>query len=262
MRKVVAASALLVVAVSVSLVACDRTEAPSQSTSADVERDLNLASSVQSQRTGIVSPVEQISNGAPSGDNAGKRIAVPTTKRSPSPAPSPTVAEVATAPADANKESAAQSTSATETALVSAAAGGGEVPTVMVTDPIRSTTLSVAALGATDHMDLGNDGRRPSRPGLNTVRGILARWSQRPGVVIRGGSTGRDHCDAPAFGGGGILGGTFGGSGSAHSPYGTSSGGVGTTAPDFLPAGIDPLHRGGPPVAAGADNKHFGGKGG
>ena len=256
MRKVVAASTFVAVAVSVSMVACNRAaDRPSTSTSADVERDLNLASSVQSQRTGVVSPIEQTSNGAPSGNDAGKRVAVPTRKRAPSPAPSPLLADVATAPPDVKEVAAPTTVAAVATEVASAGTGAAiEEPVFLVTDPIRSQTLSVVAVGGTGQGDTRASGYNPHRPGLRTLRAVWERFSVRPGAIIRGASTGMDHCEPPRIGGGGILGATFGGTGNRRAPVGSTAGGVGADTPENLPPGMDASH-GTTTVASGANNR-------
>ena len=128
---------------------------------------------------------------------------------------------------------------------------------MLVTDPIRSTTLSVAALGARDHMDMGASGYNPHRPGMRAVRAIWERWSVRPGAIIRGGSTGFDHCEPPTIGGGGIIGATFGGAGSRRAPVGTTMGGVGVGTPENLPPGMG-TSQGATSVAAGVNNHYPG----
>ena len=260
MRKVVAASAFVAVAVSVSMVACNRAaDGPSASTSADVERDLNLASTVHSQRTAVVSPIEQMSNGAPSGNQAGKRVGVPTRKRAPSPAPSLALADVTTPPPDVKEASAPTTVAAVVTEVASAGTGGAPVeePVFLVSDPIRSTTLAQLPVDASYHADPGAAGYNPHRPGLGVVRKIWALYTAHPGAIIRGTSTAFDHCEPPKIGGGGILGPTFGGAGGRSAPFGTTAGGVGVRTPDNLPPGMDPS-RGTTSVAAGVKNASLG----
>lgn len=228
MRKIVVVSALSVVIVGTGLVACGTAKAPSESTSADVVRDLSLAGASRMPRTGFVSAIEQNSNGAPSGNQAGKRIGVPTKKRAPSPAHSPTVDDVASAPPTVHEMEAtivvATAVPAPTTALAPATVP--QAPVMMWTDPIRSAPAGSG--GPSAGVDAGQgDGER--------ARGEHGRGDGPPGggVIIRGGGAGRDNCDPPGDrrGGGGILGGTFGGGGTSRIPTGVMPGGSGGRSP-------------------------------
>ncbi|MEP6765164.1 MAG: hypothetical protein ABJB66_12665 [Gemmatimonadaceae bacterium] len=235
MRKIVTASALSLFVVCTGLVACDKAKAPNETTTADSERDLNLASSVQRQRTGIVSPIEQMSNGAPSGNNAGRRLGVETKKRAPSPAQSPQAEDIAIAPPDAKPlPTSASVTNEVAPAEALPAPAPAEAPVMMVTDPIRNSTASAGSSAGNNSIGI-NGGNDRGRFGSGD------RGSMPEGAIIRGGQAGIDHCEPmPGRGGNGILGQTFGATGGAHAPQGSTSGGTGARGPENggLPPGL------------------------
>ncbi|MEO7998583.1 MAG: hypothetical protein ABI852_14135, partial [Gemmatimonadaceae bacterium] len=100
MRKVVAISALSVLAAGSVAIGVQQMRSPHEAMTADLERDLSLANSVQQTRLGVVSALEQGANGGPSGNEVGKRAMVLTNKRAPSAAPSKTVTLAAATPTD------------------------------------------------------------------------------------------------------------------------------------------------------------------
>ena len=209
MRKIVAISALSVLAAGSVAAVVVLTRAPRSTMTADLERDLNLATSVQATRTGVVSAIEQGRNGAPSGTSKGARMVVPTKRRAPSAAPSPTVAEVAIAPADVNPEPAViappdvslpTSTAATVAeAVVSASAPDPNATVPMPGGPSAGT--SSEGVHSSGNIGAGNEGNRGGTRGR--MGGII-------GVILRGGSAGDDNCEPPGRGrngqGGGVIG--------------------------------------------------------
>ena len=244
MRRIVTVSALSVVAAGAVLVGCERARGSSEPMTADVERNLQLASSVQGQRTGIVSPIEQISNGAPSGNDRGKRLAVPAHRSAPTPAPSPVVTEVAAA--TATYENAA--TDAVDASTTATPKTNGIVaPVAMQTASAAQTpdagsassggpSAGIGAVIGTGNGDTGRNeegnrgqGRSPEAgmpmppPGGNVVGGIT-------GVIIRGALAGHDNCEPkmPKAGPAGIIGampGIMGASGGDRMPTGSIPGG-------------------------------------
>ena len=63
---------------------------------ADLERDLQMATAAERPRTAVVSSIEGGPTGAPSGDQAGRRDAVPTPRRTARPLPGAPVTESVT----------------------------------------------------------------------------------------------------------------------------------------------------------------------
>lgn len=194
MKKVVAISALSVLAAGSVAAGVVMMRAPGDTMTADLERDLSLATSVQTTRTGVVSAIEQGRNGAPSGSAKGERMVVPTRKRAPIAAPSATVAAAPVAPPDVSPEptviappdlsvpTATSSTSA-ETQVVAA-----------TPDPSANTP---APGGPSDTPS--NEGRRGSGVIYGGTGGGTAGTSGRMGgivgVILRGGSAGDDNCE-------------------------------------------------------------------
>ncbi|MDQ6612231.1 MAG: hypothetical protein M3Y64_07340 [Gemmatimonadota bacterium] len=224
MRRIVAVSALSIIVVGTGVVACDRVKAPDESTVADVQRDLSLASSVQRSRTGFVSAIEQSSNGAPSGNNSGVRVGVPTKKRAPSPAKSPTLADVATAPPTVH-ETDATVTVAQADPVPAPAPVPQQAPIMMVSDPMRGSAApsggpsADAGSGELGHFGNGERGRGD----IGAVGG---------GAIIRGGRAGVDNCEPiPRRGATGIIGATFGGNDRGRAPAGSIPGGSGARNP-------------------------------
>ncbi len=194
MRKIVAVSVLSVLAAtSVAAVVVLR-RAPGATMTADLERDLSLATSVQTTRTGIVSAIEQGRNGAPSGTSSGARMVVPTKKRAPAPAPAATVAAVPIAPADQSPEPAV--IAPPEVSVPTAAAATVAETKVVAPAPDPNATVLApggpSAIPSTegDHgsgdVGRGNEGNRGGTRGR--MGGII-------GVILRGGSAGDDHCE-------------------------------------------------------------------
>ena len=229
MRKIVAISALSVLAAGSVAAVVVLTRAPGGTMTADLERDLSLATSVQATRTGVVSAIEQGRNGAPSGTSAGARMVVPTKKRTPSAAHSPTVAEVAIAPADVSPEPAVIAppelsvpTSTAATVADADVAASAPDPNATITMPGGpSAGASTEGVHTSGNIGAGSDGNRG---------GVRGRMGGIVGVILRGGAAGDDHCEPPGRGrngqGAGVIG-AIGGilAGGGGMPIGSLPGG-------------------------------------
>ena len=196
MRKIVAISALSVLAAGSVAAVVALTRAPDGTMTADLERDLSLATSVQATRTGVVSAIEQGRNGAPSGQLKGARMVVPTRTRAPGAAPAPTIAEVAIAPADQSPEPAEVAPSdvsvpATAAAIVAEATVTMPAPDPNATIPAPggpSAGVSTEGDHSAGDVGRGTDGNRGGARGR--LGGIV-------GVILRGGAAGDDNCEPP-----------------------------------------------------------------
>ena len=209
MKKIVAISALSVLAASSVAAVVLLTRAPGGRMTADLERDLSLATSVQTTRTGVVSAIEQGRNGAPSGTSLGARMVVPTRKRAPSAAHSPTIAEVASAQADVNPEPAVIAPPDVTAPTSIAATVAEAVVSASAPDPNATSTMpggpsagsSNEGAHSSGNIGAGTDGDRG---------GIRGRIGGIIGVILRGGAAGDDHCEPPGRGRNGTMGGTMG----------------------------------------------------
>jgi len=173
---------------------------------ADLERDLQLASTVRSPRTQAVSAVELTANGGPSGRNRGERSLVRTPRRAPTQSHSATEHEVA-APGQASDEPAPTiSPTMTESASASVPAPENE-PTAATGDLGVFVGTSSGTYGTGDE---GTRGRGRGDEGRGRI----------PGVIIRGGGAGEDHCE-PRGGRRGGMGGGMGGMGGVGGNIGT-----------------------------------------
>ena len=219
MRRIPTLSALCILAVSVAFVAC-RSDArtASDGMTADLERDLQLASTVRAPRTQAVSAVELIANGAPSGNSRGERALVRTPRRAPTQSPSATEEEVA-APNAASDDAAPRiSPTMTESAPAPAPATASE-PTAATGDLGVFVGTSSGTYGA------GDEGTRG--------RGDEGR-GRSPGVIIRGGAAGDDHCEPRGGRRGGMGGGGIGGNiGTIGTVIGIMGGGRRTPFPRY-----------------------------
>ena len=196
MRKIVAISALSVLAAGSVAAIVASTRAPNGTMTADLERDLSLATSVQATRTGVVSAIEQGRNGAPSGQSKGARMVVPTKKRALGAAPAPTVAEVAIAPADQSPEPALIAPSEVSVPATAAAIVAEATVTMPAPDPDAAIpapggpSAGVSTEGDRSSGDIGRgtDGNRG---------GVRGRMGGIVGVILRGGAAGDDNCEPP-----------------------------------------------------------------
>ena len=159
----------------------------------DLERDLQLATVVERPRTAIVSALEGGPTGAPSGDQVGRRAAVPVPRRSAQPTPRAPITETVTS------ESVSEATAAaTVTAeQVEPTAAPTPEPGVVQAPPDLSTE-AVATSGPSARGD-DNDGRDRGTSGGHVGDGENGRrgggWGGIIGVVIRGGGAGEDRCE-------------------------------------------------------------------
>lgn len=192
MRKIVAISALSVLAAGTVAVGVYQMRDSGESMTADLERDLNLATTVQPTRTGIVSAIEMGRNGAPSGAAKGQRMVAPTKKRAPTQQPSPTVTEVAAVSPTFDPEPAPNAPPEAAPPAVSAA----PAPTLMVADapPDLSYPTPAPSTGGPS-AGVGNDGERGNSGAGNGSNGRRGTLGGVIGVILRGGAAGEDHCE-------------------------------------------------------------------
>ena len=174
----------------VGIAACRNSPAnDARAMTADLERDLALATAPRVNRSAVVSAIEGGPTGAPSGTEHGKRAPVAVRKRTPQPSPSPVEQEVA------GLSEAAEIPAPVLTVAVSQNAPAPTPTTEPVAvvpdhDPItdnRPASGPNAGNGdaGNDGAGNGSDGRRGRGTGIGTVIG----------VIIRGGAGGVDHCD-------------------------------------------------------------------
>lgn len=198
MRRIIAISALSVLAVGATGAYLVTSQRPAESMTADLERDLNLATAAQPQRTAVVSAVEQNIPGSPSGTARGKRAVVPTKRRAPRPAPSPVVME---APQEAGAtEPAPAPTVSTE--VVASASVDAPTQQAPADPPDNSypTPASDAGTGGNGSgiQDAGSGQGQGGGYGVGGVVGTVV------GAILRGGSAGHDNCEPAGRRRGGI----------------------------------------------------------
>jgi|GEM_PF-1879579 len=182
---------------------------------ADLERDLQLASKVRSSMPQAVSAIELGERGGPSGSSRGTRDAVRTPRRAPSPSPAAQLAQVAVPdlpPADHTPTIATTMTEATQ----------APAPAPVV-EPVAVGAEHGGPYIGTSPEPYGGGG---GGGGSNTGDWGRGRGDGRTGTgaIIRGGGPGEDHCEPRGrrmpMGGVGIGGiiGTLGGGGRAPFP--------------------------------------------
>ncbi|MEO7360256.1 MAG: hypothetical protein ABI120_08000 [Gemmatimonadaceae bacterium] len=205
MRKIIAISALSVFAAGTIAVGVFQTRDNGEPMTADLERDLSLATSVQPTRSAVVSALEQGRNGAPSGEAKGERMVVPTKKRAPSRQPSPTVTEVAAVASEVNPEPAPTAPpevappTVSEAPAPSTTTADAAAPDLSYPTPAPPTGGPSAGAGNNDgrgseDVGSGDHGRRGSG-----VVGVI-------GAILRGGSVGVDNCEPNGRRRGGTMG--------------------------------------------------------
>ncbi|WP_411281056.1 hypothetical protein [Gemmatimonas sp.] len=159
---------------------------------ADLERDLQLATAAERPRTAVISALEGGPTGAPSGDQIGRRDAVPTRRRTARPTPSAPIAETMTA--ESVNEAPAPATVATE--RVEPAPSPSPEPGVQAPPDLSTEAVATSGPSARGDEDAGRD--RGTSSG-NVGNGDGGRrgggWGGIIGVVIRGGGAGEDHCE-------------------------------------------------------------------
>ena len=142
---------------------------------ADLERDLQMAVTAQRPLTQVVSAIEGGPPNGPSGDEKGRRDAIPVQKRAPRPTPQAEVQETAALP---------------QLDMSSA-------PSVEVTERVEAapTPVPEPSIEAPSH-DIGVASGGPSAAGSGG-EGTARRgggWGTAIGVIIRGAAAGVDNC--------------------------------------------------------------------
>ena len=152
---------------------------------ADLERDLELATAPRLQRTAVVSAIEGGPTGAPSGSARGQRAPVQVRKRAPRPAPVPTVEEVAAPETSADLEAPMPNVAVTETAAPTPAPVI-EPPSAPATE--EGTGVAEASGPSAGSSGEGDRGRSGNGRRGGGIGGVI-------GVIIRGGHAGEDKCE-------------------------------------------------------------------
>ena len=185
---------LSAMALTLALAACrnDAHTGPDAMT-ADLDRDLQLASSAHSTRAQAVSAVELTSNDGPSGNQRGERSMVTVTRRAPVASHSSKVSDVAVPNLPALQHGPAVAPTVTESAP--APAHGPSAETVASADQGQGVAAAVGAnTGSSESYGRGNGGN----------------GSGSGPAIIRGGPAGQDHCSPHGRHGGGMMGGMGG----------------------------------------------------
>ena len=197
MRKTLKAAAVgSGMAVVFTLAGCGADRDPSAMT-ADLERDLQLATVAKLPRTAVVSALEGGPTGAPSGAMTGRRDAVPTARRSVRPTPSAAITEtVSNESVDETPAPATVATERVEPTPASSPEPGVQAPPDLSTEAV--TTSGPTARGDDDAgRDRGRGGGNGNGGGNGDGGGGRrgGGWGGIIGVVIRGGGAGDDHCE-------------------------------------------------------------------
>lgn len=163
---------------------------------ADLERDLALATAPQANRTAVISAIEGGPTGAPSGSQRGQRAPVRVNHRAPAPSVTQVVQEVAAPETVADLPARVLGADLSESAPAPVPVAEPEHAPA-ATDVDETTIVSGPSAGGDGN---GNaDGQRGRRGG--GIGGLI-------GAVIRGGVVDGDHCerhDGRRTGGGGIV---------------------------------------------------------
>lgn len=159
---------------------------------ADLERDLQLATAAERPRTAVVSAIEGGPTGAPSGDQVGRRDAVPTPRRTARPTPSAPVTE--TVSSESVSEAPAPALVTTE--RVEPTPAPSPEPGVQAPPDLSTEAVATSGPSARGDDDAGHDRGTGSGPVGNGDGGRRGGgWGGIIGVVIRGGGAGDDHCE-------------------------------------------------------------------
>lgn len=163
---------------------------------ADLERDLQMATADVRPRTAVVSAIEGGPSGAPSGNQVGRRDAVATPRRSARPRPSAPITETVTS--ESVSETPAPALVTTERVEPTPAPSPEPTPEPGVQAPPDLSTEAVATSGPSARGD-EEAGRDRGTASGNAGNGDGGRrgggWGGIIGVVIRGASAGVDHCE-------------------------------------------------------------------
>jgi len=164
------------------LMGCGGSGEPAAMT-ADLERDLDLATNARRPQTAVVSALEGGPRRAPSGTERGRRDAVPVSRRQPRPTPE---AEVQEAAATTEVEEAPAPAVAV-TATVEPTPAPVPEPAPQAPEPVSGPIPHGPSDGSGDAIGTGEVGRGGGgrRGGFGTLIG----------VIIRGGSAGVDNCE-------------------------------------------------------------------
>ncbi|HYW30388.1 MAG TPA: hypothetical protein VE869_02695 [Gemmatimonas sp.] len=199
MRKVISSRlvAASAVAAAMAIVGCSGGDKRGDDgITADLERDLALATAPRANRTAVVSAVEGGPTGAPSGSQRGQRAPVRVNRRAPAPSATDVVQEVAAPEITADLPAPTIGADLSESAPAPSPVSEPEhAPTAVDVD--ETTIVSGPSAGG------DGDGQRGRRGG--GIGGLI-------GAVIRGAVVDGDHCERHdgrrGRGGGVVIGGS------------------------------------------------------
>ncbi len=159
---------------------------------ADLERDLQMATAAERPRTAVVSALEGGPTGAPSGDQVGRRDAVPTPRRTARPTPSAPITETVSS----ESVSDAPAPAVVTTERVEPTPAPSPEPGVQAPPDLSTEAEATSGPSARGDEEAGSD--RGTGSG-NVGNGDSGRrgggWGGIIGVVIRGASAGVDNCE-------------------------------------------------------------------
>ncbi len=159
---------------------------------ADLERDLQMATSAERPSTAVVSALEGGPTGAPSGDQVGRRDAVPTPRRTARPTPSAPITETVTS--EALSEAPAPAVVTSE--RVEPTPAPSPEPGVQAPPDLSTEAAVTSGPSASGNDDAGRDrGTGSGNVGTGDSGRRGGGWGGIIGVVIRGGGAGDDHCE-------------------------------------------------------------------
>ena len=159
---------------------------------ADLERDLQMATVAARPRTAVVSAIEGGPTGAPSGDEVGRRDAVPVPSRSARPKPSAPVTESVSS--ESVSETPAPALVTTEP--VDPSPAPSPEPGVQAPPDLSTEAVATSGPSARGDEDAGRERGTASGHAGNGDGGRRGGgWGGIIGVVIRGGGAGEDHCE-------------------------------------------------------------------
>lgn len=159
---------------------------------ADLERDLQMATAAERPRTAVISAIEGGPTGAPSGDQVGRRDAVPRPRRT----ARPTAQAPMTETVSAESPDATPAPVAVTTERVEPSPSPSPEPGVQAPPDLSTEAVAISGPSARGDDDAGRDrgnGTGNAGNGGNGRRG--GGWGGIIGVVIRGGGAGEDHCE-------------------------------------------------------------------
>ena len=214
MRRVTTLSVCAATVAAFAVAGCRNNASVPDGMTADLERDLQLASAVRSERSGVISALEQGPTGGPSGTSRGVRAVVHVKKRSPVASSSGALHEVAATKVTSDAPAPRFAVGVTQTSAPT------DIPDPVATAPTHGPSVDVSSGAGSGGIDEGSVGRGRGDDGRGRGPGGI-------GVIIRGGGAGDDHCEpnggirgrgrtggqVGGVGGGGIIGGIIGGIG-------------------------------------------------